>query len=140
MSTVRIFIILGNNDDVQEICDHCKPEILNISARLDEQQGLNERLEIQVRWRDTGVRSCPSNPICLFCPGISSWSGYFRIFNSYVLHYKWGCCIPVTFRVILISGPVNNRMPKKFKIIRTSIRFVYLFSRRKLWFLFLRWP
>ena len=47
------FVILASNDDVQEICDHCKPEILNISAKLDEQQGLNERLEIQVRRKDT---------------------------------------------------------------------------------------
>ena len=41
--------LLGNAEDIQEICDSCKPEILNISAKLDEQQGLNERLELQVR-------------------------------------------------------------------------------------------
>ena len=49
----KIKLFLGSDDNVQEICDQCKPEILNISAKLDEQQGLNERLEIQVRRMDS---------------------------------------------------------------------------------------
>ena len=54
--------LLANADDTQEICDSCKPEILNISAKLDEQQGLNERLELQVR---DGSRIVSSYP-CIF--------------------------------------------------------------------------
>ena len=54
--------LLGNTEVIQEICDSCKPEILNISAKLDEQQGLNERLELQVR---DGSRIVSSYP-CIF--------------------------------------------------------------------------
>ena len=58
---------LGSDDNVQEICDQCKPEILNISAKLDEQQGLNKRLEIQVNVEWTRMNLCPFC-VCPFCP------------------------------------------------------------------------
>ena len=55
--------LLGDPEDIQEICDSCKPEILNITAKLDEQQGLNERLELQVRDR---LRTYPFVYPCIF--------------------------------------------------------------------------
>ena len=79
--------LLGNTEVIQEICDSCKPEILNISAKLDEQQGLNERLELQVRDGRIQNRVLISLHI-YFSSFVSSLSGYFRIFNSYVLHYR----------------------------------------------------